>query len=121
TKTPLMEELKKVHRVIARELPDAPHEVLLVLDASTGQNALNQARAFQEIFPLTGIILAKMDGSARGGVAFSIVEQIGVPIRCLGLGERATDLQDFSAEDFVEAIFMAEEGEVSLDTEVRDS
>jgi fused signal recognition particle receptor len=121
TKTPLMEELKKVHRVIARELPDAPHEVLLVLDASTGQNALNQARAFQEIFPLTGVILAKMDGSARGGVAFSIVEQIGTPIRCLGLGERATDLQDFSAEDFVEAIFVAEEGEVLLDTETRDS
>jgi fused signal recognition particle receptor len=121
TKTPLMEELKKVHRVIARELPDAPHEVLLVLDASTGQNALNQARAFQEIFPLTGVILAKMDGSARGGVAFSIVEQIGLPIRCLGLGERATDLQDFNAEDFVEAIFVAEEGEVSLDMEARDS
>lgn len=121
TKAPLMEELKKVHRVIARELPDAPHEVLLVLDASTGQNALNQARAFRDIFPLTGIILAKMDGSARGGVAFSIVEQIGVPIRCLGLGEQATDLQDFSAEDFVGAIFGPEEGEVSLDMEARDS
>lgn len=121
TKTPLMEELKKVHRVIARELPHAPHEVLLVLDASTGQNALNQARAFQEIVPLTGVILAKMDGSARGGVAFSIVEQLGAPIRCLGLGERATDLQDFNAENFVEAIFGEEQGEVSLDMEARDS
>ena len=121
TKTPLMEELKKVHRVIVREIPDAPHEILLVLDASTGQNALNQARAFQQIFPLSGIILAKMDGSARGGVAFAIVEQIGVPIRCLGLGEQAMDLQDFSAEDFVEAIFAGGEDEVSLDTEARDS
>jgi len=116
TKTPLMEELKKVHRVISRELSGAPHEVLLVLDASTGQNALNQARAFQEAFPLTGVILAKMDGSARGGVAFAIVEQIGVAIRCLGLGERAMDLQDFNADDFVNAIFTDEEDEVSLDT-----
>lgn len=122
TKTPLMAELKKVHRVIARELPDAPHEVLLVLDASTGQNALNQARAFQQTLSLTGVILAKMDGSARGGVAFAIVEQIGTPIRCLGLGERATDLQDFRAEDFIEAIFAeGEEDAVSLDTEARDS
>ena len=121
TKTPLMEELRKVHRVIARELSGAPHEVLLVLDASTGQNALNQARAFQQAFPLTGVILAKMDGSARGGMAFAVVEQIGVPIRCLGLGERATDLQDFNAEDFVEAIFTGGEEEVSLDTEARDS
>ena len=121
TKIPLMEELRKVHRVIERELSGAPHEVLLVLDASTGQNALNQARAFQQVFPLTGIILAKMDGSARGGVAFAVVEQINVPIRCLGLGEQATDLQDFSAEDFVEAIFATGEGEVSLDIETRDS
>lgn len=120
TKTPLMEELRKVHRVIARELAGAPHEVLLVLDASTGQNALSQARAFQEVFPLTGIILAKMDGSARGGVAFAVVAQIRTPIRCLGLGEQATDLQDFSAEDFIEAIFESREGEVSLDTEARD-
>ena len=121
TKTPLMEEIRKVHRVIARELPGAPHEVLLVLDASTGQNALNQARAFQQIFPLTGVILAKMDGSARGGVAFAVVEQIGIPIRCLGLGERAADLQDFNADDFVEAIFTGGGDEVSLDMEARDS
>jgi fused signal recognition particle receptor len=121
TKAPLMEELKKVHRVIERELPGAPHEVLLVLDASTGQNALNQARAFQQTLALTGVILAKMDGSARGGVAFSVVEQLDLPIRCLGLGEKASDLQDFSAEDFVDAVFAPGEGEISLDTEASDS
>lgn len=121
TKAPLMEELKKVHRVIERELPGAPHEVLLVLDASTGQNALNQARAFQQTLALTGVILAKMDGSARGGVAFSVVEQLDLPIRCLGLGEKASDLQDFSAEDFVDAVFASGEGEVSLDTEASGS
>ena len=121
TKMPLMEELKKVHRVVAKELPGAPQEVLLVLDAATGQNALNQARAFQQAFPLTGVILAKMDGSARGGVAFAIVDQLGIPIRCLGLGEKAEDLQDFSAVEFVDAIFTSTEGDVSLDTEARDS
>ncbi len=121
TKTPLMEELKKVHRVIAKELPGAPQEVLLVLDATTGQNALNQARAFQQAFSLTGIVLAKMDGSARGGVAFSIIDQLGIPIRCLGLGEKTEDLQDFSAVEFVDAIFTSTEGDVSLDMEARDS
>ncbi len=121
TKTPLMEELKKVQRIIARELPEAPHEILLVLDASTGQNALNQAQAFQHAFPLTGIILAKMDGSARGGVAFAIVDRLGVPIRCLGLGERPEDLQDFSAQEFVDAIFSSSEDEVSLDMRAGDS
>jgi fused signal recognition particle receptor len=121
TKAPLMEELKKVRRVVERELPGAPHEVLLVLDASTGQNALNQARAFQQALSLTGVILAKMDGSARGGVAFSVVEQLGLPIRCLGFGERASDLQDFSASEFVDAIFAPDEGDLSLDTEARDS
>lgn len=121
TKAPLMEELKKVHRIIERELPGAPHEVLLVLDASTGQNALNQARAFQQTLALTGVILAKMDGSARGGIAFSVVEQLGLPIRCLGLGEKASDLQDFSAADFVDAVFASGEDEVSLDTEASGS
>src|SRR5438105_5369650 len=85
TKTPLTEELKKVHRVVARELPGAPHETLLVLDATTGQNALNQARTFQQALPLTGVILAKLDGSARGGVVLSVIERLGVPIRCVGL------------------------------------
>ncbi|MGE0825482.1 MAG: signal recognition particle-docking protein FtsY [Candidatus Binatia bacterium] len=111
TKMPLMEELKKVHRVIARELPGAPHEVFLVLDAATGQNALHQAKAFQQAFPLTGVILTKMDGSAKGGMALAVVEGLGVPVRCIGLGEKEEDLQDFSAENFVEALFAPEEGE----------
>jgi len=112
TKAPLMEELKKVHRVIARELPGAPHEVLLVLDASTGQNALSQANSFQQISSLTGVILAKMDGSAKGGMAFSVVEQLKVPIRCVGLGEKEEDLQDFSPENFIDALFSLSEGQV---------
>jgi fused signal recognition particle receptor len=117
TKTPLMEELKKVHRIIVRELPGAPHEILLVLDASTGQNALQQALAFQQALPLTGVILAKMDGSAKGGVILSVTERLGVPIRCVGLGEKVEDLQDFSAIEFVEALFSQENPEVSLDRE----
>ena len=105
TKNPLMEELKKVHRVIAKELSGAPHEVLLVLDASTGQNALSQAQTFQKTLPLTGVVLAKMDGSAKGGVALAVADRLGVPIRCIGLGEREEDLQDFSPTEFVEALF----------------
>jgi fused signal recognition particle receptor len=111
TKAPLMEELKKVHRVIARELPGAPHEVLLVLDASTGQNALSQAGTFQQVAPLTGVILAKMDGSAKGGMALSVAERLGVPIRCIGLGEKEEDLQDFSPENFIDALFSLADGE----------
>jgi len=111
TKAPLMEELKKVHRVIARELPGAPHEVLLVLDASTGQNALSQADTFQQVAPLTGVVLAKMDGSAKGGMALSVVERLKVPIRYIGLGEKEEDLQDFSAENFIDALFSFSEGE----------
>ncbi len=121
TKTPLMEELKKMHRVIARELPGAPHETLLVLDAATGQNALSQAQTFQRALPLTGVILAKMDGSAKGGVVLSITDRLGVPIRCVGLGERAGDLQDFDAVDFVEALFAPGESAdstISLDREM---
>ena len=117
TKIPLMEELKKVYRIIARELPEAPHEILLVLDASTGQNALQQALAFQQALPLTGVILAKMDGSAKGGMILAVTGRLGVPIRCVGLGEKVEDLQDFSAIDFVEALFSQEDAEVSLDRE----
>lgn len=105
TKTPLMEELKKVQRVVEKELFGAPHETLLVLDATTGQNALSQANMFQKALPLSGVILAKLDGSAKGGVALSIVDRIRVPIRCVGLGEQPDDLQDFSAIEFVEALF----------------
>ena len=111
TKAPLMEELKKVHRVIARELPGAPHEVLLVLDASTGQNALSQAHTFQQVSSLTGVILSKMDGSAKGGMALAVVERLGVPIRCVGLGEKEEDLQDFSPENFIDALFSLADSE----------
>ena len=105
TKTPLMEELKKIHRVIGREIPGAPHEVLLVLDAGTGQNALSQARTFQTAFPLTGVILSKMDGSAKGGVALAVGSQLGIPIQYIGLGEQLEDLEVFSPEDFLTALF----------------
>ena len=105
TKTPLMEELKKMYRVIGREIPGAPHEVLLVLDAATGQNALSQARTFQAAFPLTGVILSKMDGSAKGGVAVAVARRLGVPIRYVGLGEGLDDLEAFSADAFIDAIF----------------
>ena len=105
TKTPLMEELKKIHRVIGREIPGAPHEVLLVLDAGTGQNALSQARTFQAACPLTGVILSKMDGSAKGGVALAVGSQLGVPIQYIGLGEQLEDLEVFSPEDFLTALF----------------
>jgi fused signal recognition particle receptor len=119
TKTPLMEELKKVQRVIAKELPGAPHRILLVLDAVTGQNALNQAQVFKHALPLTGVVVAKMDGSAKGGMVFSIIEKLGLPIVNVGLGEREEDLQDFTATDFVEALFAVSDapgGAVSLDS-----
>ncbi len=105
TKASLMEELKKIYRVIRREIPGAPHEVLLVLDAGTGQNALSQARTFQAAFPLTGVILSKMDGSAKGGVALAVGSQLGVPIQYIGLGEQLEDLEVFSPDDFITALF----------------
>lgn len=115
TKTPLMEELKKMYRVIGREIPGGPHEVLLVLDAGTGQNALSQARSFQDALPLSGVILSKMDGSAKGGVALAVGRQLGVPIQYIGLGERADDLEEFSADEFIAALFDTAESENSLD------
>jgi fused signal recognition particle receptor len=105
TKKNLMEELKKVERVIARALPGSPHEVLLVLDASTGQNALVQARQFHEAVGVTGLILTKLDGTAKGGVIVPIVQELGLPVRFIGLGEATEDLQPFSALAFVEALF----------------
>lgn len=109
TKKNLMEELKKVKRVISRALPGSPHEVLLVLDASTGQNALVQARQFHEAVGVTGLALTKLDGTAKGGMIVPIVQELGLPIRFIGLGEEAEDLQPFSARAFVEALF--EEGD----------
>ena len=104
TKYNLMEELKKVRGVIARALPGAPHETLLVLDATTGQNALSQAQAFKQAVDLTGVVLAKLDGSAKGGMAFAIRETIGVPIRFVGTGERFEDFAPFEPDRFIEGL-----------------
>jgi fused signal recognition particle receptor len=104
TKVNLMEELKKVHRTAAKKVPGAPHEVLLILDATTGQNALSQAREFHEAVAVSGIILTKMDGTAKGGVALAVAHETGIPIRYLGVGEAMDDLRPFEAEAFVEAI-----------------
>ena len=105
TKTHLVEELKKIRRVIAREQPGAPHETLLVLDATTGQNGLQQAKVFKEATDVTGIVLTKLDGTAKGGVIISIQEELGVPVRYIGVGEDVEDLQPFEAERFVQALF----------------
>jgi fused signal recognition particle receptor len=105
TKVHLIEELKKIRRVIARELPEAPHETLLVLDATTGQNGLQQARVFKEATDISGIVLTKLDGTAKGGVIISIQEELGVPVQYIGVGEDVEDLQPFEAESFVQALF----------------
>jgi fused signal recognition particle receptor len=104
TKVNLMEELKKIHRTTAKKFPGAPHEVLLILDATTGQNAISQARMFQEAVGVTGIILTKLDGTAKGGVALAVAHETGIPLRFLGMGEGLDDLKPFDKEAFVEAI-----------------
>lgn len=104
TRYNLMEELKKVHRVIGKALPGAPHEVWLVMDATTGQNALQQARAFKDAVHVTGVILAKLDSSARGGMAFAIQRELDLPILYAGLGEKAEDLEPFNPDAFVAGI-----------------
>ncbi len=111
TKVNLMEELKKIARVAGRELPGAPHETWLVLDANTGQNALSQAKLFGESVPLTGVVLAKLDSTAKGGVVIAIADRLKVPVRFVGLGEDLEDLREFNAREFVEALFTAEEGD----------
>jgi fused signal recognition particle receptor len=105
TKTNLMEELQKTQRVIQRKLPGAPHEVWLVLDATTGQNAISQAELFNKALGLTGIILTKLDGTAKGGIVVGICHQLKIPIRFIGIGEKMDDLRPFIAHDFVDAIF----------------
>jgi fused signal recognition particle receptor len=104
-KVNLMEELKKVYRVVKREVPDAPHEVLLVLDATTGQNALIQAKQFGEAVHVSGIVLTKLDGTAKGGIVIAINHELNLPVKLVGLGERADDLQDFDADQFLHALF----------------
>lgn len=105
TKSNLMEELSKIARVMKKLDPDAPHEVMLVVDAGTGQNALNQAEQFNQSIPLTGITLSKLDGTAKGGIVFAITEKLGIPIRFIGIGESIDDLRPFDADDFVAALF----------------
>jgi fused signal recognition particle receptor len=110
TKVNLMEELKKISRVVGRELPGAPHEIWLVLDATTGQNALSQAKLFGETVPLTGVVLAKLDSTAKGGVIVGIAERLKLPVRYVGLGENLEDLRPFDSREFVEALFSESEG-----------
>lgn len=105
TKVNLMEEMKKIQRVIQKRCPGAPHEVLLVLDATTGQNGLQQAIHFTEIVQVTGIVLTKLDGTAKGGIAVAIQQQLGIPIKFIGVGEGVDDLQPFNPEEFVNALF----------------
>ena len=105
TKVNLMEELKKIKRVMTREFPQSPHEVLLVLDATTGQNAISQAKMFNKEVGVTGIALTKLDGTAKGGILVSISDELKIPIRYIGIGEKADDLREFSARDFVDALF----------------
>jgi len=108
TKFNLMEELKKIQRVAQKVDPTAPHEVLLVLDATSGQNALLQARAFREAVGVTGVILTKLDGTSKGGVAFSVRRELGVPIKFVGTGEKVEDFAPFDPRSFVEALFEPE-------------
>jgi fused signal recognition particle receptor len=111
TKVNLMEELKKIARVVGREMPGAPHETWLVLDANTGQNALSQAKIFGESVPLTGVVLAKLDSTAKGGVVVAIAERLKVPVRFVGLGESLEDLREFDGREFVDALFESAEGQ----------
>lgn len=104
TKINLMEELKKIVRVIKKQLPDAPHDTLLVVDGTTGQNALQQARQFAEAAPLTGIIVTKLDGTAKGGVALAIQKEMNIPVRYIGIGEDPEDLTEFNSHEFISAI-----------------
>jgi fused signal recognition particle receptor len=105
TKINLMEELKKVRRTIEKAMPDAPHEILLVVDATTGQNALRQAELFNEAIGITGIALTKLDGTAKGGIVLAIKKGLGIPMRLIGVGEGIDDLRDFDPKEFVEALF----------------
>lgn len=104
-KSNLMDELRKVHKIVSREMPGAPHEVLLVLDATTGQNALNQVKIFSEAVNVTGIALTKLDGTAKGGVVTAIVTEMAIPVKLIGIGERMDDLRPFDPKDFIDALY----------------
>jgi fused signal recognition particle receptor len=105
TKHNLMQELQKVHRVMGKQLAGAPHEVLLVLDATTGMNALNQAREFNKAVPLTGLVVTKLDGTSKGGMVLAVQKELGLPVKFIGLGEQPDDLQPFDPKDFARALF----------------
>jgi len=105
TKGNLMAELTKVHKVLERQCAGAPHAVLLVIDAGTGQNGLIQAKEFTKAAPITGLVITKLDGTAKGGIVFSIVRQLGLPICYIGLGEKIDDLEPFEPQTFIEALF----------------
>jgi len=105
TKFNLMEELGKIRRVIERKLPEGPDEVMLVLDATTGQNALVQAKAFADVVPITALCLTKLDGTSKGGIVFAVSDQLEIPVRFIGTGEKPEDLTPFDADEFVEALF----------------
>ena len=105
----LMEELRKINRILEKEYPDAFRETLVVLDATTGQNALSQAKEFSEVAEITGIILTKMDGTAKGGIAVAIQSELGIPVKYIGVGESIDDLQKFDSEEFVNALFEVKE------------
>ena len=104
-KANLMNELEKIHRIIKREIPEAPHETFLVLDATTGQNAINQAKVFMETAKVTGVVLTKLDGTAKGGVVVAIKEELGLPVKWIGVGEGIMDFRPFEPDKFVEALF----------------
>ena len=109
TSSNLMDELRKIHRVINRRIPGAPHETLLVLDGSTGMNALNQAREFHKAVKLTGLVITKLDGTSKGGAVVAIQRELGIPVKFIGVGEQPEDLQPFDAKQFAEALFGARE------------
>lgn len=104
-----MEELRKINKIIEKEYPEAYKETLVVLDGTTGQNALAQAREFSEVTNITGIVLTKLDGTAKGGIAIAIQSELGIPVKYIGVGESIDDLQKFDANDFVNALFNVEE------------
>lgn len=107
TKQNLMQELQKLHRVMSRQLPGAPHEVLLVLDGSTGMNALNQTREFHKTVPITGLVVTKLDGTSKGGAVLAIQKELQLPVKFIGVGEQPDDLQPFNASEFAQALFAA--------------
>ncbi len=117
TKVNLMSELSKISRVVKKIIPDAPHQTLLVLDATTGQNAISQAKKFSEVAPVTGVVLTKLDGTAKGGVVLSVHEELHVPVKWVGVGEAVEDLQPFNAREFAEALFETDGDILEKDSE----